>query len=265
MKKPIIFFTLAVFLLSVSASAGSELTGARIIEKSQIAFHYQGEDMKAKITMKLIDKGGGVRKRVLTMLRLEESDGGNQKIFIYFHEPGDLRNMTFMVWKYPDREDDRWIYISSVDLIRRIAADDKRSSFVGSDFTYEDISGRAASFDTHKILRSETIDGKDYYVIESVPKEKVDYIRKISWIDKENFLPLKEDYFDVQDELFRVFTADKIEDIADFPTITVRTMTNVKTGHRTEVSYENVSYDLGLDDGDFSERSMRKPPRDWIK
>ncbi len=72
---------------------------------------------------------------------------------------------------------------------------------------------------------------------------------------------------------FRVFTADKIEDVKlgageeekAFPTVTRRTMKNVKTGHRTEVNYKTVSYNLKLKDKDFSERYMRRPPRSWIR
>jgi hypothetical protein len=177
------------------------------------------------------------------------------------------------VWKYPDKDDDRWIFIPAVDLIKRISADDKRSSFVGSDFTYEDISGRDPSSDTHSLVREEKIGERESYVVESIPREADEYTKRLTWVDKENFLPLKEEYYDAQGELFRVFTADRIEGIqaqesgktVSLPTVMSRTMANVKTGHWTKVSFESVSYNLGLKGGDFSERRMRRPPRDWIR
>jgi hypothetical protein len=239
------------------------LSAGQIVEKSQLAFYYQGDDMKAKVVMELIAKGGGRRIRVMTMLRRNVTEGENQKYFIYFHKPGDVRRLTFMVWKYPTKEDDRWIFVPAVDLIRRIAADDKRSSFVGSDFTYEDVSGRDVASDTHSLLRSEKLEDRDCYVIESIPKEPTDYIKRLSWIDKKTFLPLKEEYYDAQNELFRIFTADRIEEIKSDGG--ERTMKNVKTGHRTEVSYKSVLYNLGLKDKEFSERYMRRPPRSWIR
>lgn len=249
------------------------LTAAEIIEKSQLAFYYQGEDMKARITMELINKDGGKRRRVMTMLRRDQAEGGNQQYFIYFHEPGDVRRMTFMVWKYPQKEDTRWIYVPALDLIRRIAADDKRSSFVGSDFTYEDISGRDVDSDSHSLLGEEKFLDRDCYVIQSIPKTIMDYTKRLSWIDKENLLPLKEEYYDAQKELYRVFTADEIKHIAEvegqssqtFPTVMKRTMKNVKSGHRTEATYGSVTYNLGLEENDFSERRMRRPPRSWIE
>jgi hypothetical protein len=246
---------------------------AVIIERSQHAFYYAAADMKARITMELIDQDGGRRTRVMTMLRLDQSEGGNQKYFIYFHEPGDVRRMVFMVWKYPDKEDDRWLFIPAIDLIRRIAADDKRSSFVGSDFTYEDVSGRDLSADSHTLLREEKAGGRDCYLIRSTPRGTADYTKRFSWIDKKTFLPVKEEYYDAQEQLFKVFTADRIEVVAAsdaesrtvWPTVTRRTMKNVKTGHRTEVTYDSIAYDLGLKDGDFSERRMRRPSGSWVR
>jgi len=236
-----------------------------IIKRSQQAFYYAGDDMKVTASMALINKDGDKRTRVLTMLRRDEAEGGNQKYFIYYYEPGDVRGMTFMIWKDPLEEDQRWIFVPAVDLIRRIAADDKRSSFVGSDFTYEDVSGRDVGSDAHTLLREEALDGRAVYVIESIPNEVVEYTKRISWIDKETFLPLKEDYYDLQGENYRVFTADEIRNIGDWPTVMQRTMSNIKTGHRTEVVFESIAYDQGLLDEDFSERRMRRPPRAWIE
>lgn len=244
-----------------------------IMERSQRAFHYAGADAKAKLTMELIDRDGGKRIRVLTMLRRNQEQGGDQKYFMYFHEPGDVRRLTFMIWKYPGREDDRWIFVPAVDLIRRIAAEDRYSSFVGSDFSYEDVSGRDVAEDTHTLLRLEKLGDRDTFVIESIPREAAAFTKRLSWIDKQNFLPLKEEYYDAQNELQRVFTADRVEDIAAgegassrvYPTVMKRTMANVKTGHRTEVTVTSVVYDLGLKDADFSERRMRRPPRAWIR
>lgn len=255
------------------AAGDAALDAADIIGKSQLAFYYPADDMKTKVTMTLIDKDGGRRRRVMTLLRRDESEGGNQKYFIYFHEPNDVRRMVFMVWKYPEQEDDRWLFVPAVDLVRRIAADDKRSSFVGSDFTYEDVSGRDVNADSHTLLREEKTAGYDCYVVRSTPKAPADYTRRVSWIDRHNFLPIREEYFDVQEQLFGVFTADRIENITvgegadtvNWPTITQRTMSNIKTGHRTEVTLDSVTYDIGLEGEDFSERRMRRPPNAWIR
>ena len=271
-------FILSLGLLPATAPGetqppGLQKSGAEIMEKEQQAFYSQGKDMKAEIRMELVTADGKKRLRSLTMLRWNDPKSKDQKYFLYFREPADVRGMTFMVWKYPARESDRWIYVPAVDLVRRVAARDARSSFVGSDFTYEDISGRNLAADSHTLLREEKIGDRDCYVVESVPKEPTDYVRRLSWIDKITFLPLKEEYYDVQKELTRVFTADRIESIAaaaggeqkSFPTVTRRTMKNLKTGHRTEVTSTAVAYNIGLQDAVFTERYLRNPPEKWIK
>ncbi len=268
-----LILALILGLVAATQSTGAQAMSAEeIMERSQHAFHYMGGDAKGKLTMELIDRDGGKRVRVLTMLRRNQGDGGEQKYFMYFHEPGDVRRLTFMVWKYPGRDDDRWIFIPSVDLIRRIAVEDKYSSFVGSDFSYEDVSGRDVSEDRHALVREEMLGGRDTYVIESVPREAAPYSKRISWIDKENFLPLKEEYYDARNELHRVSTAENIKDIAaadgkggPYPTPMKRTMKNVQTGHSTVVTVSAVSYGIGLKDADFSERRMRRPPRSWTR
>ena len=245
--------------------SGDALTPEEIVRACYVHFYYAGNDMKARILMKLIDKGGQERIRDLTMLRKNYAEGGEQKYFIYFHQPSDVRGTTFMVYKYPDKDDDRWLFIPAIDLVKRIAANDKFSSFVGSDFTYEDISGRKPEEDTHALLKEEEVNGRNCFVIESTSKGRSEYTKKISWIDKQNFLPLKEEFYDKQNELYRRFEALEIKEKNGISTATKRVMQNVKTGHRTEVTFQDVEYNLGIKDDIFSERYLRKAPPQWIK
>lgn len=270
-----IFATLAfcLFVLPPSVSTAQKMSADEIVAKYYDAFYSQANDMKAKVTMDLISKSGKTRNRKMVMLRKDFGNEGDQKYFIYFYEPGDVRRTSFLVWKYPDTDDERWMYIPSVDLVKKIAAKDKRSSFIGSDFTYEDISGRDVSSDTHKLLRTEMMNDRDCYVVESLPKEKVEYTKRISWIDKKTFLPIKEEYYDVQNELYRVFQGDEISDITSgegekakvYPTVLQRTMENVKKKHKTVVTFSDVQYEAGIEDSIFTERYLRKPPTKWIK
>jgi outer membrane lipoprotein-sorting protein len=167
-----------------------------------------------------------------------------------------------MVWKYAGKDDDRWLYMPALKLVRRIAANDKSSSFVGSDFTYEDVSGRDLEEDTYALVKEETIDGKTCDVVKSTPKSEksADYSYKLSWFDKTNFLPLKEEYYDKRGNLFKVFSADETRDVSGFPTIIKRTMVNVQTNHKTEVTFEEITYNLGLTDDLFTERYLRNAP-----
>jgi len=249
------------------ALAGTPGEAEEIMRRSALVQFYSGNDMRANVTMRLLSKDGGERVRELIMTRRNVKAGGDQKYFILFRQPADVRDMTFLVWKYPQRDSDRWLYIPAIKLVKRIAANDKRSSFVGSDFSYEDVSGRAAEEDNHTLLREEKYGGKEVLVIKSVPKDEksADFGYKVSWIDKGNFVLWKEEYYDKRGALFKVFTADEVKPIQGFPTTVKRTMKNVQTGHWTEAAYGEVKYNLGLADGVFSERSLRNPPKELVR
>lgn len=255
---------LLVMLLPFEAFA---ISAEDVMKKSQAAFLYQGKDFKARVVMKLISKGGQERIREITMLRKNYGEtGGNQKYFMYFFQPADVKDMTFMVYKYSAKDDDRWLFVPAINMVRRIAAQDKTSSFVGSDFTYEDVSGRDLQEDNHTIVKEEKLGARDCYVVKSAPKAgDVDYSYKLSWVDKGNFLPIKEEYYDKKGELSRVFSADEIKDVKGFSTITKRTMKNLQSGHRTEVSYSKTDYNIGIEDSLFSERFLKQPPKKWIE
>jgi outer membrane lipoprotein-sorting protein len=237
-----------------------------IMKKSHLAYYYAGDDGMSEVVMTMVDKKGKERNREFTMLRLDLEDGGDQNYYTYFKKPSDVSRLTFMVHKTADGNDKRWIYVPAVDLIKPISADDKNSSFVGSDFTYEDVSGRHWNEDNHTLVGEQEFNGQAVYVIESIPKEEYKgFARKVSYISKENFLPLKEEYYDKKGELERVFTADKIEDMDGFLTITQRSIENLDKKSKTTVAFSSIDYDLGIDADIFTERYLKNPPRQYIK
>jgi len=261
----VILALLAVSWLAPPSAA--QPSADEIMSRAHLAMYYPGEDMRARVTMRLVSRDGKERLRELTMTRRDLQDGGEQRYFIYFHRPPDVRDMTFLVWKYPGKDDDRWLYIPALKLVRRIAASDKRSSFAGSDFSYEDISGREPEEDTHKLIREDKAGARETYVVESVPKDpgSVDFGRKLSWIDKVRGLPLKEEYFDRRGDLARVFTAEEITEIQGFWTVTRRVVKNIQTGHWTEAVLAEVRYNQKLAPDLFSERALRAPPAELMR
>jgi len=248
------------------AAAVAARAAVDIMKQSHLAYYYAGDDGASDVVMTLIDKKGKERQREFTMLRLDLEDGGTQKYYIYFRKPSDVSRLTFMVHKTPDGNDMRWIYVPSVDLVKPISADDKNSSFVGSDFSYEDVSGRHWTEDDHTFREEATLDEKAVYVVESVPKEAYKgFAKKVSYIDKISFLPLKEEYFDKKGNIIRIFRAEKLEDVDGILTVTRRSIENVKKGSKTIVEFSSIRYDLGLEDDIFTERYLKNPPRKFIK
>ena len=235
-----------------------------IVEKANIVAYYQGNDGKATVKMVITNKQGQERQRQFNILRKDVKDGGDQKYFVYFQRPADVRSMTYLVLKHtdPKKDDDRWLYLPALSLVKRIAAGDKRTSFVGSDFLYEDVSGRSLDEDTHELIK--TTD--KYFVVKNVPKQPdtVEFSYYNVSIDRKNFVPMKMEFFDKEGKPYRTIESVEVETIQDFPTVVKSVVTNLQTGSKTEMEFTNVKYNINLGDI-FTERYLQRPPREAMR
>ena len=263
MKTTVLVIALALALFAGVATA-DEATS--LMTESHIAYYYAGDGGSARVAMTIVDKKGRERERNFWMLRSDIEDLGDQNYYTYFITPADVHRTSFLVHKHADGNDDRWLYIPALDLVKRIAAADRSASFVGSDFTYEDVSGRLPALDDHEILGDDTVAGSAVIKVKSTPKDAstADWTHRISWISNESKLPLKEEFYK-NDELVRVFTLEGIEMIDGFPTGTVRIMKDVKRDKQTTIRFEEISYKTTLSAEDFSERMLKSPPREYTR
>lgn len=264
---PIPFLILLWTNILVSCgNPGSLLAGPsveEIVEKANLASYYQGQDGRAHVDMTITDSQDRHRTRRFVILRKDTQDGGEQKFYVHFSRPADVRDMVFMVWKHLDQNDDRWLYLPALDLVKRIAATDKRTSFVGSHFFYEDVSGRNPKDDDHELV--ETTDR--YYVLKNIPRNpgEVEFAYYMLWIDKVNFLPMKAEYYDNKGEKFRLVEAQEVQIIQNNPTVTKARVADLRSGGHTIMVFSNIQYDLGIEESIFTERYLRRAPRKWLK
>jgi hypothetical protein len=240
-----------------------DMSATDIAKKAEQASYYQGNDGRSYVSMTITDNQDRTRSRQLTILRKNMNNNGigEQRFYVYFHGPSDVRDTTFLVWKYPDKADDRWLYLPALDLVNRIAAEDERSSFVGSDYFYEDVSGRSANEDTHEI--DDVTD--TYYVLKSTPKQAglVEFDYYISYIHKDSFIPVQVEYY-ADGKKYRQYTANTVETIDGFPTVVKSTMKDLEDGGQTTLEYSQINYNIGLEKDIFTERYLRNPPRQYL-
>ncbi len=262
--KKLFFITLVLFSMSIFAAQIDT-----IMERAHLSSYYPGKDGVAQLLMKVYSKGATTPlKKRFYMLRYDIKDNGEQMFFTYFEKPSDIKRTTFLVHKYIDKDDFRRLYIPASDKIIPIAGSRKQDPFMGSDFSYEDVSGRHFTKDNHKLLGEEIIDGKSYYKTESIPKVKEDKIAKINaWIDKKTFIPLQVKYTNHDGEIYRIYKSEKIKMIQGYPTIMKRVMQSPLEGTKTImlINPKRVKYDIGLSESNFSERSLKNPPMKFFK
>ncbi len=256
-----ILFSIGFMLLSMT-SYGKMSVQAIVKKANHVAF-YQGKDGRADISMTISDSQGRKQIRKLTLLRKNMSrNDGNQKFYAYFHRPADVKKTVFMVWKNLNKSDDRWLYLPALDLVRRISASDKRSSFVGSNFFYEDISGRRLKDDKHELIKT----SNNYYVVKNTPKNpgSVEFSYYTMWVHKKTFVMVKIEYYDKNGKKYRQFDSLKVQTIQGFPTVTKMRMKDLRNNSETISVARNVKYNIGLPNI-FTERYLKKPPMKYLR
>ena len=247
-------------MLSTSLLANPSVD--EIIERANQASYYAGQDGRSEARMRIEDSRGRTQTRQFTVLRQNVEGSDRQNYLVVFSRPSEYRGTVFLVHKNPSADDDRWLYLPDMDLVRRIAPGDKRTSFVGAHLFYEDISGRNLNDDNHELL--EVTD--EHFVLKSTPKDpsSVEFASFQTWVDKETFLPVRIEYTNTSGEVYRIMENANIEVVDGYPTPMMMRVQDLNSGGNTVVQFRGVSYDLGIPDSVFRERSLRNPPSEWL-
>ena len=235
---------------------GQSLSGKQIIEK--VYNRPAGDDQTSDLTMTLINKSGD--QRVRKIKQFTKDLGNLEKSIMFFLSPADVKNTSFMSWAYDsDQSDDQWIYLPALKKTKRISSDSKSDYFMGSDFTYDDLGDRKLEDDTHKLLREETLDGKECYVVESLSKdEDYMYSKTLVWVNKSNFIGVQKEFYDEDEDLLKVLAIKEVKEISGIWVITNSEMKNVQKNHRTTMVLNNIQINTGMSESKFSERMMMR-------
>ncbi len=263
MHKLTINITIALALVAWHGSATAQLTDAdEIVAQANLASYYAGADGRSEVRMLIMDAQGREQRRQFTVLRRNVEAGGDQEFLVAFSRPSDVRDTVYLVKKHTDGDDDRWLYLPGLDLVKRISAGDKRTSFVGADYFYEDVSGRNPREDTHELIETTA----DQYVLKHVPLDPstVEFASYVTWIDRATLLPMKIDYTNAAGNVYRRVEVQEVETVQGYPTVTKSRVSNFETGGYTDMQFGFIAYDLGLPADVFTERSLRNPPRQWL-
>jgi hypothetical protein len=236
-----------------------------------------GRDSRSSMRMKLYDRHGRARERALTITSLRgrtapgaaPSAPDGDRLLLRFNYPNDIRGTSFMVWEHPNTEDERFLYLPSLGRVRRIAGAETQESFVGSDFTYEDIGGR--EFDDYTYAFAGPDDGKaawtpagggaprEAWRLESRRQDaSAEFPRVVSLVLKGSYVVVGADVFNRRNEKQKVYTVRRLEQIEGVWTVMDSEMTNALEKTRTELVVESADYNVGLREADFSRRELER-------
>jgi Outer membrane lipoprotein-sorting protein len=242
-------------LAAWSPAPAAALSAAEVMQRS-VEARNQGDDVYRTYRVELIAKNGGTVTRVVTTYR--KVCHGASKQLVVFREPSDIAGAAFLSWIHPHRMPDMWLYLPELGRPRRVNAATRGESFLGSDFTYEDLGAPAMDERTHVLLDEPVIDGEATYRIESRPTAADHYQRILTWIRHTSFLPLRVEYFDPEGAVLKVGRYQSVTMVKGIPTLSALEMANARTGHRTAVTLLEADVDRPFDCALFSERGLSR-------
>jgi hypothetical protein len=189
-------------------------------------------------------KDGSTSERVIDQYSKDGPKG--ERTVIVFQQPRTVAGTRFLTMKNPGSADDRWIFLPELGRVRRVAASEGSGSFMGTDFSYEDISStsRSAELDTHTLLREEEFNGAVCYVIQSIPKDSsYQYSKMIQWIVKDTKITVKIELFDKKNTLVKTVEMSGLKEIQERLVTTVIKITTHAAGTSTTISNDILKYD----------------------
>jgi hypothetical protein len=255
---------LAVCLALFAAQAPAEPSGKDLMSENFYATKVSG--FVGGVTLTLINANGDQRVRKMSVQSKLKANGIDSAVMTGFLQPQDIKGTGFLQIENSAGDDDIWVYLPALGKTRRLASNNKRDSFFGTDFSYGDILLPGVERYQHAWLRTESIDGVDCDVIESRPvddktRDDTGYARRISWLDTHSHVERKVEYYDTRDVLLKTqlsFDVKLIEPEKQRWLAMRREMTNHQTGHKTLYVFDQVSLKSDLGDAGFSARHLEE-------
>jgi outer membrane lipoprotein-sorting protein len=251
------FLVINLALLYPGAVYAEELTGRDIAVKMD-AVDNSLDNKRAAVMVVQRQEQKLVRRMEIYGKRF----GPDRRSLIKFIDPPDARDIMYLTWSHQDfaREDDMWVFLPAENLVRRISGGGKKGAFMRSDLANEDIQRREVDDDTHQLVRSETFADTDCYVVEFVSKkqDETNYAKRVTWVRKDLWLPVKTEYYNKQGRHFKTATYGGFEQIANIWTATKFMVETPNEGSKTLMQYETVTYNTGLADTLFEQTALQR-------
>jgi hypothetical protein len=248
-------------MLALSAWA---LSAREIMEK--VDARDDGDNMTARQEFVLIDRNG--HKRTKTTKAFSKDKGRDTLKISFFLAPADVKGTGFLTYDYrePGRDDDQWLYLPELKKVKRIASSDKSSSFMGTDFSYADMTKRALDEWNYKLLKEMEVRGAKCWLIEALPvnsevEDRYGYTKSVVFVRQDNYCVVRALHWVKDGNKLKYLDVPKLEKIDGIWTplqMTMKTVKDKETLHRTILNWFDVKYNQKLDPDMFKTRMLEK-------
>ena len=246
----------AIALYAQTVTANSIMTAA----KNRVS----SDTVSSRARMVITARNGTTTERLIDQYSKDGPNGA--RTVIVFQQPANVAGSRFLTMDNASGGSDQWIFLPSLGRVRRISSSESGGNFMGTDFSYDDISSmdRDITLDTHTILREETLNGKLCHVIQSVPKDSAyQYSKTVTWVDKETYIIYKSEMYNKRGEAAKIMEMSGFRDVQGRLTPMQTKVSTVAAGTSTTIFMEIMKYDDPIPDGVFTTAYLEtgRPPR----
>ncbi len=236
----------------------AEEAGLRIATESRERQKGFG-NFTANLTMTLRNKQGKETLRSLRLKVIEVQGEGDRTLFVFDH-PRDVKGTAFLVHARKDGPDQQWLYLPALKRVKSISSSKQSGSFMGSEFSYEDMGAVEIEKFTHRFIRKEPCGDLECLVLERTPKsEDSGYSRQLVWFDREELRAIQIQYFDRRGEHLKTMVVEGYAKYLDrFWRSSKLTMTNLLTGKSTVLLWSDYKFGTDLDAKDFTRTALKR-------
>jgi outer membrane lipoprotein-sorting protein len=214
----------------------------------------QSDTISRRSRMVITAKNGSTTERLIDQYS-KDGVGGYARAVIVFKSPATVKGTRFLTMDNASGKSDQWIFLPALGKVRRIASSESGGSFMGTDFSYDDMSlmDREVGLDTHTILREETLDGPECYVIQSVPKDAdFQYSKMLTWVDKANYRIYKQELYNKRGAVEKVMEVSGYSEVQGQDTPTQTKLSTVAAGTSTTIHVDIIRYNETIPEGVFT-------------
>ncbi len=257
---------LVMLLAGLVVPVRAEITVGAILEQArQLArTTRKWTDRVQRLKLRIVDRHGGERVRDLIIYMKKYPEDRTRSI-VFFESPPEVKGVGLLQWADPHAKDEQWLYLPELKRVRQISAGTKHESFVGTDFSYDDLAIMSEITDwtdadaPASLVRDELLDGRPCHVLEYTPTGKdLSYGKILDWLTADDLTVVKFEMYDKSARLQKILRLSDFHKLGEIPTAFHMEMHNVQAGSHTVVDFSEVKYDTGQSDDRFTTRALER-------
>ena len=258
MKKHLSILLMLTLAPLASYGGPAEKKGMEIAKKADAADN-GWKDLSSSMVMTLKDQHNRVVTRAIRNKTMEVPGDGDKSLIIY-DAPPDLKGTAFLSFTHVNKPDDQWLYLKSLKRVKRISSNNKSGPFMGSEFSYEDISSPELDKYEYKYIKDEKVNGVDSYKVEQIPTYKYSgYEKIITWYNKSTYRPEKQVFYDRKGSKLKTLKFIQYKKyLGKFYRPDKMYMVNHLSGKTTTLIYKNYKFQNNYTDSDFDVNALKR-------